>query len=255
MRALIVFIFFLIAASLVSCKKSTIKSEGIVIVDVADFGREIIAKQIAIIDSLSPKVVAIDLQFSTRKDERTDSVFASVLSRCDNLVMVSVINHDYAGEDIEYEELIEPLPEFSMHAKTGFANAILEDDEFQTLKRFSIRERVAGKTEYHFAVRTAMCFDSLRTMSFIQSNPKIIDVEYRGNTEAFMVFSAADVLERKITSKDIEGKIVLIGSFSPFDYDLFFTPISSKKKPHMPDMFGVVYLANIVAQILPPLRE
>lgn len=234
----------------VSSCNSNKKVDDIVIIDVADFGREIIAKEIAIIDSLSPKVIALDLQFSVKRDPYQDSILRLSLNRCDNLIMMSVIKDDYNGADIQYLELTGSIPEFLSNAKTGFANVILEDDEFQTLKRFSIAEKVNGKLEYHFSVRTAMEFDSLRTMSFIKSNPKIVDVNYFGDAKAFKIFSAHDVLNKKVTAADIEGKIVLFGTFSPHDNDIFFSPLNNRKKPYKSDMHGVVYLANIVAQIL-----
>jgi CHASE2 domain-containing sensor protein len=249
MEKIISFWFLLLVISFSSCDSKK-KVKDIVIVDVADFGREIIAKEIAIIDSLNHKVIAIDLQFSTRKSPQVDSIFKSTLDRCENVIMVSVIQDDYTAEDIEYSGLIGSLPEFLTAAKTGFANAILEDDEFQTLKKFSVAERVNGKTEYHFAIRAAMAFDSLKTMSFVKSNAKIIDVNYFGNVEAFKIFSAYDVLNKKVTHEDIEGKIVLFGTFSPHDNDIFFSPLNNKKRPYKPDMYGVIYIANIIAQVL-----
>lgn len=249
MKKYLVFpLLFAFVLSFLACNSNK-KIEDIVIIDVSDFGREIIAREVFILDSLNPKVLAIDLQFSTRKETMVDSLLEYILSGCDNLIMVSVIDDNYSGEDLEYKNLTSSLPEFIKNAKTGFTNVILEDDEFETLKRFSTYEKVGGKIEYHFSVQTAMAFDSLKTMSFLKKHPKIVDVKYN-SSERFKIFSAADVLEKKITTKEIEGKIVLVGSFSPFDYDVFFSPLNNKKKPYKPDMYGVVYLANVVAQIL-----
>lgn len=58
------------------------------------------------------------------------------------------------------------------NTKTGFANVLLENDKHETLKRFSIREMVEGKTEYHFSIQIAMQFDKLSTEVFIHQNPK-----------------------------------------------------------------------------------
>lgn len=63
-----------------------------------------------------------------------------------------------------------------------------------------------GKIEYHFAVRTAMAFDSLRTVNFIKDKTKIIDVNYLKDQENIKVISALDALVKR---QDIEGKIVI----------------------------------------------
>lgn len=142
----------------------------------------------------------------------------------------------------------ESEPQFLEGAKTGFINTVLENDELNTLKRFFVSGVVTGKKEYHFSVQIAMLYDSIKTMEFIQQNNNIVDVDYKYGNRKFKKISPREVLSEKITKEDIEGKIVIMGFLGPGNEDKFYTPLN--KNPNEPDMYGVEYLANIVAQIL-----
>jgi len=233
-----------------ACGQNSI-TDKIVVVNIHNYDREGIARQIQNVRALNPKVIALDIQFSSLKDKNIDSVLRMTLESCDNLVMASVIRN-YTHEDKNYEDTLGCMPYFLTNAKTGFINAILEDDTFQTLKRFSIKEKVNGKIEYHFAIRTAMAFDSLKTVDFMKDKPKIIDVAYQKDQTKIKVLGARDALDGNLKRKDIEGKIVIFGTFWIFedDPDIFVSPLNQEKERYRPDMWGVMYLANIVAQVL-----
>jgi len=174
----------------------------------------------------------------------------TALDKCKTLVMASVLDGEFPSQKMPYQNLIGSDSVFLSNAKTGFINVILENDEVSTLKRFSVQEEVRNKVEYHFSIRTAMSFDSLRTMHFIQMHPKILDVNFYGDIDSYVFFSAKSILDGELKREDIEGKIVILGSFSVFDKDIFFTPLKKKKNSANPGMFGVVYLANVVNQVL-----
>jgi CHASE2 domain-containing sensor protein len=240
-----IFFFFLFVT--VSCSSQT-ADRNIVLINVETLDRAGVADEIAVINSLNPKVIAVDLQFSNRTEYQNDLRLISELVKCKNLIMVSSIEN-YTGNDVEYRMFtFGSLPEFSIMAKTGFSNTLHEEDEFKTLARFSTHEKVDGSIEYHFGVRVAMAFDSLKAIHFVERNPRIIEVDYRNGKRKFKTFSAAEVLNRKITRGDIEGKIVIIGFLGPGDEDKFYTPLNTN--PNEPDMYGLQYLANIVAQVL-----
>jgi CHASE2 domain-containing sensor protein len=164
--------------------------------------------------------------------------------------MLSVIQNYSGGEIIDYQQFdFGSLPEFvPIRAKTGFGNAILENDEVGTLKRFSVYEKVSGKIEYHFAVAVALEFDSATAKSFVNKNPKVIDVNYKSGKRKFRQYLATDILSNKTKKTDMADQIVLIGVLAPGTEDKFFTPLNSNRNE--PDMYGLEYLANVVAQIL-----
>jgi len=243
---------------LCACSSQTINnrvSDTIVIVNAGVGSRVRMAKDIAYINSLEPKVLAIDFQFSERQSYYGDSLLIAALLQCKNLV-ISVVIKDYPDESKGYSELIGTLPEFREKAKLGFVNLLTENDQFQTLKRFSLYEEVAGKVIYPLGVQTAMAFDSLKTMSFLNGKPKIMNVVYKGDEKVFRTVSYENLVQRKVSPEEVKDKIIMLGFIGleghagSYDEDKFFSPLNDKKKPYKPDMYGVVYHANIVAQVL-----
>jgi len=241
--------FFFIAIVL-SCNSQTVERD-IVLINVENLDRAGIADEITTINSFDPKVIAIDLQFSSHTEYDKDTRLIQAFDKCNNLIMVSIIE-DYNGEDVVYTNgfTFGSLPVYLINAQTGFANTILEKDEHQTLKSFSIVENMDGFNEYHFGVRTAMAFDSLKTMAFVKDNPRIIDIDYQSGKRKFKTFSASDVFNKKVTRKDIEGKIILIGYVGPTDEDKFFSPFNKRAKPNKPDVYGLEYYAYVITQVL-----
>lgn len=229
-----------------SCK-SQVADQDIVLVNVGNLDRAGIANEIMIINQLNPKVIAIDLEFSKDTEYTKDLRLMQALDNCKNLVMISVIEN-YTGEDIEYKGFtFGSLPNFLTNAKTGFGNTLLRDEQ-DILMRFSLWEKVSGRTEYHFSIKTAMAYDSVKSINFVNSRPKIVDVDYKNGTRRFRTFLPSEILNKEINRINIEGKIVMLGFLGPGNEDKFFTPLN--KNPNEPDMYGLEYLANIVAQVL-----
>lgn len=245
MKAQLIFLFFIVLT--LKCSSQS-HEENIVLINVDHLDRGQIAKEISILNSLNPKVIAIDLQFDVSRHDKKDSELVNILWKCENLVMASLV-HNFGGNI--FISSASQL-EFSIPgSKTGFVNTLQETDPNGTLKRFTVWEKESygdQRLEYHFAVRTAIEFDSLKAMRFINSNPKIVDVDYKLGRRNFKKYSAKEVIDGGLTKKDIEGKIVMLSFLGPGNEDKFFTPLNTDNKN--PDMYGIEYLANIVAQVL-----
>lgn len=240
----------------VSCYPQN-QDRWIVIINVENSSRLDIANALRILDSFKPKVISVDLQFSSNKDYDSDSSLVDALWSAKNLVMVSIIEDSsgtYTGisPSHRYEFAYGSLPEFiPFEAKTGYPHTLFEADEFQTVKRFSAFEKVGDKIEYHFAIQTAMIFDSLKTNLFLKRNSKTINIDYKKTAYNKIVrFSIYDLLNNKISKDQIEDKIILIGFVGPGNKDKYFTSLNSQNPPKSPDMYGLEILACIILQIL-----
>ncbi|WP_413171559.1 CHASE2 domain-containing protein [Anabaena azotica] len=75
-------------------------------------------------------------------------------------------------------------------------------------------------------------------------------LNYRGTMQKFVKVSFTDVLENKIDTNLMLGKVVIIGSTAESLRDSFFTPYSSKLFADTPRMAGVTIHANLTSQIL-----
>jgi CHASE2 domain-containing sensor protein len=142
------------------------------------------------------------------------------------------------------------LPEFlPFESNTGFINALTESVEINTLKRFSMFEKVEDKIEYHFAIQTAFKFDSLKAAQFLQSNLKIVDVDYRDCLNKIATYSLYDVLDNKISQERVVGKIILFGFLGPGDKDKILLPLKNENLSKT-DIYGLEYLACIIIQVI-----
>lgn len=233
-----------------SCSPQSV-TDRIVIVGVETYDPELLYKEIQNICALNPKVIAVDIQFPELINDYLDTLLRSALQSCDKVILPSQIR-GYTYEDKNYQDTLGTHPFFLSNGRTGFVNVILEYDKFSTLKRFSIKETVNGEVEYHFAVLTAMMYDSIKTISYIKKKPKIIDIEYQKDQMKFKKIRGSYAINNGLDREDIEGKIVLLGSFWPIEGeppDVFVSPLNDTPEQGA-DMWGVVYLANVIAQIL-----
>ena len=64
-------------------------------------------------------------------------------------------------------------------------------------------------------------------------------INYRGGEDLFPIYSAIDILEGRVGSKELAGKTVLVGATAVGIYDLRVTPVS----PNLP---GVIAQANLL---------
>jgi CHASE2 domain-containing sensor protein len=232
--------------SLCCCKHAV--EDQIVLVNIA-MDKERFAGELEGINAFDPKVVAIDLQIFADADPYKDTMLVAALRKTGNRVMVRIIDNFGSGGDDAYQGFVESSPVFLAGAKTGFANTIIDENEKRTLSRFATEKCVGGKKEYHFGVRVAMAFDSLRTMKFLDrycGDPT--DVDFKNGSRHFKTFNSEDIFGKKVLREDIEGKIVMFGFMGPGSEDKFYTPLNTHADE--PDMYGVEYLANIVAQIM-----
>ncbi len=239
-------ILLLIAIAL-RCNSQHAESH-LVLINVDSLDRGGIATLIHIINEFEPKTIAIDLQFVNNSEYTKDWSLFNELSKCKKLVMSSLIGN-YTGEDIEYKRFVEESqPQFLINAKTGFTNIIPEQDEFSTLRRFSTKEQINTKIEYHFAIRVAMEYDSIKAINFVRNNPKVVYVDFKNGQRNFKRLTSEDVISRRINPDEIKNKIIMIGFLGPGQEDKFYTPLN--KDTGEPDMYGLEYLAYIVAQVL-----
>ncbi|MBL7858547.1 MAG: CHASE2 domain-containing protein [Cyclobacteriaceae bacterium] len=230
------------------CCNSQNAERDIILINVDTLDRIGIANLVKVINKQEPKVIAIDLQFVHSTEYSKDWLLFNELSKCKSLVMSSLIG-DYTGEEIEYKRFVEESqPQFLTNAKTGFTNTVTERDGFETLRRFSTKELVDGQIEYHFAIRIVMEYDSTKAMNFVRQSPKIVFVDYKGGQRKFKTLLSTEVLNRKRSLGEIKGKIVMLGFLGPGNEDKFYTPLNKDSKE--PDMYGLEYLAHILAQVL-----
>jgi CHASE2 domain-containing sensor protein len=226
----------------------------IVLINVGSYNKEVIAKEIAILNTFRPKVIALDIAFPKYSGDKSDKELMQVLENVENLVMPSRIHtsgKDYYGKDMITVVGTCALPLVPLSFKRGFVSAKIDDnsDAIRIPSKFIFSQKdYGGENYYHFSLVTAMIYDSLTAATFLQQKSQPVDVEFRGKYHDFKVVSGTDLLNGNVTEADISGKIIMMGFLGPGNEDKFISPLN--KKSDEPDMYGLEYLAHIVAQIL-----
>jgi CHASE2 domain-containing sensor protein len=231
---------------------------NIVLINIGRLNRAGIAEQIKIINQYKPRVIGIDAAFRTPKSLEGDTALAHALASAENLVLVSGV-HQFNQTTRQYDTLETSHPMFNIHGHTGFANLIVEnDDYYKSCRSFSPREQVRGHTELAFPVKVAQLYQPGIIKRFLQRNNAYEYINYRGNftSGSFYAVDVAEVFDPQWDGSFLKDKIVLMGFMgenfqSRTLEDKLYTPLNENYvgKAH-PDMYGVVVHANSISMIL-----
>lgn len=225
----------------------------IVLVGIERYDRELIRKTLERVILLNPKVIAIDIEFPEYSGDREDIALVSVMEKVKRLVLPTELH--FGGEDYNGKKMISVvstsvLPLFSSGLRQGFVSAEGNPSDVGGVvpkSFFCTQVGYTGDVYYHFSIMTAMLYDSVKTSSFLTSNPNEVQINYGKNKIEFNKLTSSLILDGKMQESQIKNKIVLIGFLGPGNQDKFVSPHSNRSRP---DMYGVEYLATILRQVL-----
>jgi CHASE2 domain-containing sensor protein len=246
-----IFSLLFIFCSAQLCGRCQHINDSIVLINVGEYDRGLIAKEIEIVNKLKPKVIAIDVAFPEYTGNKDDRDLVSELWKCPRLVLPSAIR--FGGEDYYGKRMISVALTcagafFPHGATSGFVSNESGADYILIPKTFKTRQdSYSGTTYYHFSIMTAMAFDSMKTVKYLERHPQSSSIDYWNKLE-LRKFSQSDVLGGKLKQKDIAGKIIMFGFLGPGDTDKFVSPLSGDQRER--DIYGLEYLARVVSEIL-----
>jgi CHASE2 domain-containing sensor protein len=259
---------------------------SIVIVNIGKLSRELIGRQIEILSSLEPKVIALDMIFSCNGrpidpincpkafDSVGNAALGMAVKNTKNMVMAHKLwQTSYVRENFD-TDVIDSIEhsdaELRVGAYEGFVNLATNANHQEDLKicrEFYPSMEVNGERHLAFSVLAAMLYDSTKTQKFLDRNNDSEIINYRGNIVdwhgassypgPYFVLDWDQVLDTASFAKGmIKDKIILMGYLgddltdTSWD-DKFFTPLNNKFGGRArPDMYGVVVHANIVSMIM-----
>jgi CHASE2 domain-containing sensor protein len=237
-------VFYLLVIALSSCNAQTQKD--IVLVDVSNLDENRIAALLTKLNtSYAPAVLSVNMLFNPDDNGFSNVNLAEALDQTSQLVMAKVYKEKIDGH-------LWPIggAYYPEHARSGFSNLVFENAILKTATKFEVmaKRKFSSFPGYHFAVATALSYDSAKTNNFISKHHDIVDIDFSKGQRVYERLSVDKLLSGEVPRKMVDGKIVLIGECG-LD-NSFFIPIIDGKTGKRVEMDGIEIIANIISQIL-----
>lgn len=220
----------------------------VVLINIEQRDRFEIAQLLQKVNSATPKVVGVDMIFRDLKEPFSDSLLKNALDQT-NIVMAFVKQE---GNNIKSHSY------FDTGQANGFVNLNF-DNTTSVIRTFTAAIKEQDTTHYSFSgqiVGKLVSPDQWEQRNYSKVLPGDTPLRYTGNLDAFLTFGF-DEFMRLDDISFLNQKAVLLGYLgsptgNPYDVeDKHFTPLNKVTAgKSIPDMFGVVVHANIIAMLL-----
>ena len=232
------------------------REDRIVLVHIEDPTRAEVARLIDRIAARSPAAIGVDILFPGRKDAEGDSLLAASLRDRPEVVLAANLGaYDDARRGIETMVVSDSL--FSREAENAYTNFLAGTD--RTVRHFNpFVTTLDGQRSQAFATALVRRYAPNRVGKlhwFRGDGP--VRINYSGDYRNFLRTDAATVLAADAEALSVfRDRIVIVGFIdsrardAPIE-DRYFTPLNEVYTGRsLPDMYGAVIHANIVAMLL-----
>jgi len=226
----------------------------IVLVNTGKPDRDSLRLMLDRIIAAGPRVIAVDLLLSERKDFHTDSLLQQAILRFDNIVLGTRLQ-GYNDDSKQVEAEVDCDPYFCDHAKPGFTNFPTNDT--RTIRIFSPKEKTPHGESLAFSLQAAKLYDPLAANRLLDRKNEVEEIYFFGGEDSYLQFEQSDILDTTIDLKPLlQDKIVMLGFLGSYTWDdplldRHYTPMNSHYTGrNIPDMYGIVIHANIIRMIL-----
>lgn len=246
---------------------------NVVIVNIGRLSRQGIGKLLNQVNQYRPKVVGIDVRFSTEKDPVNDSALSAALNNTKNLVMVGSLQKVPFNQERDGIAVRPSLDKFTKNAVIGMSSLIpgkkdvirsyflYEDDQTGRIYSFSTEIVRLFQSESHRNYSPDNQLEKFIKYQNTMDKYYYLDYDAAGSLKFFYLQKSGYGWEWIAAKKDLSflrNKIVLFGyvgqpnnTFQDYFEDAYYSPFRSEILHfNFPDMYGVVIHANIISMIL-----
>ena len=230
------------------------RDPNIVIVGLAN-DRETIARQVEVIQKYSPTAIGIDAKFEKRDDTTGNEMLSRIICQGGNVVTGTELVKAGNKRVLVGHNFFE---NGDCHDRAGFMN--LFEDSFATVRTYRPFYKSNDSTYLSFS-SAILKKSSPENYERLRSRNKSVEIiNYCGSMASFTCLPEEQFWYNENTDQlksILEGKIVLLGYFvsgpgNPLVLsDLWYSPVNKRiAGKSLPDMYGVVTQANILAMTL-----
>ncbi len=253
------------------CQRASVASKNIYIIAIDDetlaqygsitsWSRQLSADLVRILNKdaqTKPAVIAFDVIFSEKGDEKGDAAFADACREAGNVVTamsyrfkeqpeygengrVTFNKYHVDGEIMPYEALREAT-------KQGYANTLVGTDGY-VRRAMAYIDDEEGQRSYSLASQAYKTYQEGRGASAewpkVDENNQYL-FSYSGKTGCYSTISMTDVMDGTVNPAVFADGIVFVGAYAAGMQDSYMPAIS-----HGTQMYGVEIQANIVEALL-----
>lgn len=226
----------------------------IVLVNIGRANRAQISQTIEAVSSGNPKVLGLDVYFSSRNDAHADSLLKQAISKAESITRV--VHAGFLGQEEEQWVYKKSNDAFFTSQTPSYIN-LMQAESKPTIRYFEPFKKSGGQELESFSVAVVKAFDAEKYEVLKKRHKKKEYIHYVGNEEKFNVLDYRMLDSTFDVRAAFENKIVLLGFLGdtlnmPYDIeDKFFTPLNDKYVGRSnPDMYGLVIHANIIEMVL-----
>jgi adenylate cyclase len=203
--------------------------------------RGLVARLIEEIAGARPRVIGVDLLFTTpvASDPDGDAALAAAVSKAGRIVLLEKVT--FSRREGETAGVALPLASLVEHASTGYFNLSLDSD--RVFRRQRLVQQVAGEQRHAFAHQLYLEWTG---RGATPPDPPVRRVRFRGPPGTFLHVSADDVLNRRVPAATFRDRIVLVGATFSDAKDGQPTPVTTGANT----MHGVEIHANVLSNLL-----
>ncbi len=202
--------------------------------------RQMIADLITEIASSNPQVVGVDLLFTEESNEKDDKALGAALSLLHNSVLIDRVGlkacYGLLGMRIKIDHPESVIPVLKRKiTKTGFADVLPDSDG--VIRRVPLRVRVNEEEKKSFV---GEILTLTKKKSLKKDFKESLLLTFGRELESFTTISAADLLLGRVSSNQLNNRIVLVGVTAPgLESDQFRIPVA--KMGEIPGVFLHAY--------------
>lgn len=244
---------------------------SIVLVNIGNLPRRLIARQLENIAAQKPRAVGIDAGFIPDLKPEDDSVLEAALSKIPNLALYAMMHHTDSAREGNFDSIAFCNPRFARHGTPSYVNMVTPgrgQSKFKICRSFHPVDTVKGKKYLPLSMQMAWFADSVKVKKFLERGNVYELINFRGYQDKFYSLDVAQALGQDesgfVGVQDLgislKDKLVFMG-FMGEDFnedkqlntveDKFYTPMNPNVAgKSYPDMFGVVVHANIASMVL-----
>ena len=182
--------------------------------------RRIYAEAIERLDAAGAKAIAIDIDFSTPRDAGDDAVLTEAVRSSGAVVLATFRQQQLlpGGGELEIANL--PFPALERSA-AALGSVLMPLDPDGVVRRAPRGSEIAGRPLGSLAAAAL----AVAQRTPVEVKLGFFEIDYRRAYPAPPVVSMIDLLEGRFDSRDVAGRVVMIGATAAEFQDLWSTPL------------------------------